>query len=452
MVFGNYNSRSGVGTMYTRDRLTGENKMTGEFQNMSEGDEYLGTIDSTVQSLKFESLEQDFPASYTSLSEIKRLVEEEFKNVQQLDFTIENGVVYILNTHDAKKSPIAAVKCAVDMVRENIINERQAIKHLDLKKLEFFLQNTISPSIDSNELNRKFVGKGTPVAPGCVVGTVAYTLDDVLELKTLGESVIYCFDSITKDDGKIFRMVDAIISLIQARDYLASFYIPSLPPTIDKLTKFMKHDVKEAAEDGESKESRQNIKRDQILTVDGSTGRVFNGSLELVNLNSNNDYQTILQWSRKYKTLKLYGDFGNPMQPAKKVEGATIFEGVGFSMSMQVNQLYLGLMLGQEERPNFIMELQSTLSREVFEIIVAAEGLPISFRLMDGRSNSTSKNPSDLKGCRSLIIYPELTRLKVESIISAAILAVYDKDNPVNAMIEFSFAGIFTKGEVVIIW
>ena len=427
MVFGNFNGRSGAGTMWTRDRISGENKTTGEFLQVAEGDEYLGTIDSTVQSLKFESIAQDFPAVYSKLFEIKGMVEKEFKNMQQLDFTIENGVVYILNTHDAKKSPAAAVKCAVDMVREAIINERQAIKHLDLKQLEFFVQSMISPSIDLNELNRKFVGKGIPLAPGCIVGTVAYTLADVLELKAIGNKVIYCFDSITEHDKKIFQMVDAIISLIPARDYLASFYIPSLPPTIDKLAKFVKQDPNEVAEDGESKENRQNIKRNEVLTVDATTGRVFKGPLELVNLYNDSDYQTVLSWSRKYKTLKLYGDFGNPMRPAEKVERVNqFFDGVGFSMEMHVNQLYLGLMLGQEENPCLFKELQSTFSRECFEIIMAAEGLPISFRLMDGRSpNST--NAHDMKGSRSLVLYPDLTKLQVESIISAAILATFDK-------------------------
>ena len=273
MVFGNMNSRSGSGAMYTRDRNTGENKMNGEFMQIAEGDEYIGTIDSSLQAAKFDMLAQEMSSSYSKLIEIKNLVEKEFRNMQQIDFTIESGNVYVLNTHDSKRSPIASVKIAVDMVSEEIINERQAIKSLNIKELDFFRQSMISPSIDLNELNRKFCGKGTVVSAGCVAGKVANTLAEVLELKTKGEKVIYCFTEITKDDTKIFDICDGIISLIPAHDYLISFYAPSLPPTIDNFTtKFSKQSL---AENGESKDDRQSIKffdYNLALTVDANTG------------------------------------------------------------------------------------------------------------------------------------------------------------------------------------
>lgn len=269
MVFGNMNSRSGSGAMYTRDRNTGENKMNGEFMQIAEGDEYIGTIDSSIQAAKFDLLAQEMSPSYSKLIEIKNLVEKEFRNMQQIDFTIESGNVYVLNTHDSKRSPIASVKIAVDMVSEEIINERQAIKSLDIKELDFFRQSMISSSIDLNELNRKFCGKGTVISAGCVAGKVAFTLAEVLELKTRGEKVIYCFTEITKDDIKIFGICDGIISLIPAHDYLISFYAPSLPPTINNFTKFSKQNL---AENGESKDDKQSIKFEQTLTVDATTG------------------------------------------------------------------------------------------------------------------------------------------------------------------------------------
>jgi pyruvate,orthophosphate dikinase len=168
--------------------------MTGEFQIIAEGEEYIGNLDSSIQAKNFELMKDSFPSSFDKLREIKNIAEEQFKNMLQIDFTIENGVVYILNIHGAKMSPVAAVKVAVDMVHEKIMNERQAIKALDLKQLEFFLHDMISPDIDLNNLNRKLIGKGASISPGCLVGKVALTFSDILELKALNEKVIYCFD------------------------------------------------------------------------------------------------------------------------------------------------------------------------------------------------------------------------------------------------------------------
>jgi pyruvate,orthophosphate dikinase len=144
--------------------------MSGEFQQIAEGEEYIGNLDLSIQTKNFELMKDSFPASFDKLREVKNIVEDQLKNMLQIDFTLENGTVYILNIHSSKMSPVASVKVAVDMVHEKIMNERQALKTLELKQLEFFLHNTISPTIDLNELNRKLIGKGASLSAGCIVG------------------------------------------------------------------------------------------------------------------------------------------------------------------------------------------------------------------------------------------------------------------------------------------
>lgn len=420
--------------------------MSGEFQQIAEGEEYIGNLDLSIQTKNFELMKDSFPASFDKLREVKNIVEDQLKNMLQIDFTLENGTVYILNIHSSKMSPVASVKVAVDMVHEKIMNERQALKTLELKQLEFFLHNTISPTIDLNELNRKLIGKGASLSAGCVVGKVALSLSDVNELKALNENVIYCFDNITKDDSKIFKMVDAIISLIQARDYLTTFYIPSLPPTINNFNKLIRHN--DSSEDGESKDSRQVIKKGQTLTADATTGRVFAGSLELVNLFENSDFQTVLSWSRKYKSLKVYGDFGNLTAPSlsfSRIEHQEFgFDGLGMSMATHVTQMYLSLTQDDSvEMHQFLIELQTLYSNECVSIMKQSPGLPISFRLMDV---SSSHKKSNLKGCQELVLNPDLTIIQVEAIMSAVI-----SSKETNRIIEMSIPGIFSKGELVVI-
>lgn len=447
MNYGNMNLRSGSGTMLTRDCFTGENKMNGEFKLLSEGDEYLGTIDSSILNAKFELLSQEFPACYEKLLEIKRILEFEFKALQKVDFTIENGCVSILNSHNAKCSPVASVRVAFEMVESEIINERQGIISLNLKELKFFNQSMLSPSIDLSELNRRKIGKGATVSKGCVVGRVALTLADILEFKSNCERAIYVMTDVTTDDATIFSLSDGIISLVKAKDYLFSFYAPSLPPAIDNFNNFVKDDLA----GGESKQicnSRQTIQRGQILTLDATNGRVFNGKLELVNLFDNNNFQTVLDWSRKYKALKLYCDVGNPCNTNIDRDGD--FEGFACSIEMQENQLYLGVNLENDKRKDeLLIKFQESIIADCSIMIKRANGLLVSFRL----NRTTNSNPHELKCC-PLILYPDLIRLQVESIITAAILVSYDNNNLATTKepnIEFSISSVFSKNEVVYI-
>ena len=120
---------------------------------------------------------------------------------------------------------------------------------------------------------------------------------------------------------------------------------------------------------------------------------------------------------------------------------------MGFSFEVQANQLYLGLT---NVDTNFIHSIQRDIEKDCFDIIVKAQGLPVAFKICDGVT--TSEISKDPIGCHSLIMTPDLTRLLVESIITAAVLACYDKEKPVPANIEFSIPGVFTKGEIVVIW
>ena len=454
MVFGNMGEDSGTGVGFTRNPSTGKKEYYGEYLLNAQGEDVVAGIRTP---LALSKLENDLPEVYKELTKIVDILENNYKDVQDYEFTIEKGKLYLLQTRTGKRTAQAAVKIAVDMVKEGIINKEQAILRVEPNQLNQLLHKRIDPTAKS-----EIIAKGLPASPGAAYGKVVFSADEAEALGQKDEKVILVRTETTPDD--IHGMVEAQ-GVLTSRGGMTS-HAAVVARGMGKSCVAGCSELNINTKKGIIQVNDITIKKGDSITIDGGTGEVFLGKVPTIDPEISKEFKTILSWANKMKRLGVYANADTPEDAQKARElGA---EGIGLCrtehMFMEQERLPIVQEMimadTKEQRAEALKKLLPMQRNDFYGILKAMSGLPVIIRLLDPplheflpkheeliievtklkMKNTNLKkieekekllekveslrelNPMlGLRGCRLGILYPEIYKMQVEAILEAAI-------------------------------
>lgn len=377
MVFGNMGQDSGTGVAFTRDPSTGKKYLYGEFLMNAQGEDVVAGIRTPKP---IASLQSEHPEIYAQFSEIAAALEQHYKNMQDIEFTIEKGRLYILQTRNGKCTVSASIKIAVDLYNEGIITKEEAIMRIDPSQLGKLLHSRID---DQGSLD--VIASGLPASPGAAYGKIVLDADVAEKMGTMGEKVILVRTETTPDD---IHGVLAAQGILTSRGGMTSHAAVvarhmGKPAVCGCEAMRIDYGDKKVIIDG------QEYPEGFEITIDGDTGRVIRGAVPMKDPDLSSEFQTILNWADEIRTLKVMANADNPRDSAKARElGA---EGIGLCrtehMFMEPARLQLvqKMILAQtvEEREEALADLLPMQEEDFYQILKVMNGLPVTIRLLD---------------------------------------------------------------------
>jgi pyruvate,orthophosphate dikinase len=436
MVFGNRGERSSTGVAFTRDPSTGEAVPYGEFLMNAQGEDVVAGI-RTPEPL--ERMRERLPEAYDGLLDTMRRLEEHYRDMQDVEFTVEEERLYMLQTRTGKRTAAAALKCAVDMVAEGLIAQEQAIVRIDPAQLDQLLHPMIDPKAAV-----EVVATGLNASPGAASGKVVFDANAAEALGSAGESVILVRWETTPDD---------IHGVLQARGVLTAHGgMTSHAAVVARgMGKPCVAGCEALSIDPSGKSGSvggYELREGDVITIDGGSGRVILGEVPLVPPQINEDFQTILAWADELRRLHVRANADTPEDAAKSRElGA---EGIGLCrtehMFMAEDRLPVMremIMADSVEGRRAALERILAMQQSDFEAIFEAmAGLPVTIRLLDPPLHEflppleeatdeqmrarirvlREANPMlGTRGCRVGLLYPEIYEMQVRAIVRAAL-------------------------------
>jgi pyruvate, orthophosphate dikinase len=441
MVFGNKGETSGTGVCFTRDPSTGEAGIWGEFLVNAQGEDVVAGI-RTPEPLA--RMQERLPEAWEQLTDTLRRLEEHYREMQDVEFTVEEGSLYILQTRSGKRTAVAALRIAVEMVDEGLISREEAIARIEAAQLDQLLHPMIDPKASYEP-----AAKGLNASPGAAKGKIALEADTAEQRGQAGEDVILVRRETTPDD---------IHGLIQARGVLTAH--GGMTSHAAVVARGMGKPCVAGCEglsiDLEARTATiggRTLSEGDTITIDGTTGHVILEDVELVPPQINEDFETILEWADDARRLKVRANADTPEDAAKAREFGA--EGIGlcrtehmFMAEERLPHVRAMIMARDEEERRAALARLLPFQQEDFEgIFEAMAGLPVTIRLLDPPLHEflppleeaespemaqrirslTEANPMlGTRGCRLGLLYPEIYAMQVQAIIRAA-LAVEER-------------------------
>jgi len=288
MVFGNLGLSSGTGVCFTRDPSTGEKKLYGEYLMNAQGEDIVAG-ERTPKPI--DELEKELPEVYSQLVEVASKLEKHFKDMQDVEFTIQEGKLFILQTRSGKRSLKAAIKIAVDMVKEGLITEREAVERVDVKELGQLLKPRVDP-----KANIKPIARGLNASPGAAIGKVVFTIKDAVIYSAKGESVILVRPETKPED---MRGIAAAAGVLTSRGGMTS-HAAVVARGLGKPAVVGAEGIEIDLENEVFKAGSITVKKLDVITIDGTTGSIYLGAAPLVKPEITPELKEFLSWARKY--------------------------------------------------------------------------------------------------------------------------------------------------------
>ena len=465
MVFGNAGYDSGTGVGFTRDPATGENKLYGEYLLNAQGEDVVAGIRTPKP---IEELKNDIPSAYEELLRIKDILEKHYRDIQDFEFTIEKGKLFMLQTRTGQRTPIAAVKIAVDMFEEGVISKEEAVMRVNPYQVELLLHPMIDP-----KANVKVIAKGLPASPGAAYGKVVFDTDEAALRGNNGDEILLVRPETTPED--IHGMV-AAKGILTARGGMTS-HAAVVARGMGKPCIVGCEEIK-IDMNGEFFVSPDGTKisKDEYITIDGGTGRVILGKAPLIEPEISGNLEKLLKFADEIRKLGVRANANTP-EDAKKAKkfGA---EGIGL---LRIERMFLDperlpivqdmiMAKTKEEREIHLKKIVPMIQKDFEEMIEVMDNLPVTIRLLDpplheflpqrerieDEIKSLKENNGDIeeikkrekilkrikelyehnpmigwRGCRVGIVYPEIYEAMIEAIIMAGINLKRKGFNPV---------------------
>jgi pyruvate,orthophosphate dikinase len=435
MVFGNKGDTSGTGVAFTRDPSTGESGLYGEFLANAQGEDVVAGI-RTPQPLA--KMQEQLPHAFELLLETMRRLEEHYRDMQDIEFTVEDNELYLLQTRSAKRTAAASVKAAVDMVEEELITREEAVARIDPQQLDQLLHPMLDPTAEW-----EVAAKGLNASPGAASGRIVLDADTAEQRGKAGEKVILVRWETTPDDIRGLIHAAGVLTAHGGMTSHAAVVARGMgKPCVagcDALS--IDLDAREITLQG------QTLSEGDVLTIDGGTGAVIVGEVPLVPPQVNDDLETILGWGDEHRRLKVRANADTPDDAAKAREFGA--QGIGLCrtehMFMAEDRLpVVREMILAENEPGRRAALDRLLPMQQgdFEAIFEAmTGLPVTIRLLDPPLHEflppveqatdermrrrikqlQEANPMlGTRGCRLGLQWPEIYEMQVRAIIRAA--------------------------------
>jgi pyruvate, orthophosphate dikinase len=448
MVFGNMGDDSGTGVAFTRNPSTGENKFYGEFLVNAQGEDVVAGIRTP---LPVDQMPKWNKQVYQQLLEIKKLLENHYRDVQDIEFTIERKKLYMLQTRTGKRTGFAAVRIACDLAKEKLIDEVTAVKRIPAGDLTQLLLPSFDPA---KKKSAEVLTVGLPASPGAAVGTLAFTAQEAVDRTTAGERVLLVRKETNPEDIEGMHLAAGILTstggmtshaAVVARGWGRCCVAGAGAIHIDEKARKITVGGK-------------TFTHKDVLSIDGSTGEVMVGEVARVEPKLSGDFATVMKWADKYRTLKIRTNADTPADAQR----ARDFGAEGIGLCRTEHMFFEGEriqamreMILAETKEDRVAALAKLLpyQREDFEgIFKAMKGLPVTIRLLDpplheflpqdeksqremaqrlGVSAAKVKarvsqlhemNPMlGHRGCRLAVTYPEILEMQVTAIVEAAI-------------------------------
>ena len=448
MVFGNLNDNSGTGVAFTRDPATGEKKLMGEFLNNAQGEDVVAGVRTPMP---IKQMEEKFPEAYTDFVKVCGILEDHYRDMQDMEFTVENGKLYMLQCRNGKRTAQAALKIACDLVDEGMITEQEAVAMIDPRNLDTLLH----PQFDTAALKAAApLGKGLGASPGAACGKVVFTADDAVEWAEKGEKVILVRLETSPEDITGMKAAEGILTVRGGMTSHAAVVARGMGECCVSGC----GDIKMDEANKKFELGGKTFTEGDFISIDGTTGNIYEGIIATVDASISGYFGRIMGWADKYRKLKVRTNADTP-QDAKKARelGA---EGIGLCRTEHMffeadriaafrEMICAETAEAREAALDKILPYQQGDFEKIFE---ALEGYPVTIRFLDpplhefvpqtdeelellakaqGKSLDYIKalvaglhevNPMmGHRGCRLAVTYPEIAVMQTKAVIRAAI-------------------------------
>ena len=446
MVFGNMGDDSGTGVGFTRNPANGNKEHYGEYLVNAQGEDVVAGIRTPKQ---IDEMSKDLPGAYTELLKVYGILEKHYKDMQDFEFTVEKGRLYMLQTRTGKRTAMAAVKIAVDMEKEGFINKEQAILRLDPNQIDQLLHKMIDPKA-KEKVTR--IAKGLPASPGAAVGTVVFTAEKAVELAKKGPVVLVRTETSPED----IEGMNIAQGILTARGGMTS-HAAVVARGMGKCCVAGSNDIFVDEKAKVLEASGKKYREGDWLTLDGSVGEVFEGQLSLINPEVSGDFAILMKWADSERKLGVWTNADTPKDAKLAREFGA--EGIGLCrtehMFFDKNRIKTmrEMILAEDEqgRRKALAKLLPYQRADFEGIFEAMEGLPVTIRLLDpplheflpkGKkeieeiARDTGVSVTDIenkiesldeinpmlgfRGCRLGLVFPEISEMQVQAIFEAA--------------------------------
>ena len=448
MVFGNMGNDSGTGVAFTRNPATGENNLYGEFLMNAQGEDVVAGI-RTPQTI--DELKTVMPDVYKQFSEIANKLEKHYHDMQDMEFTIEKGKLYMLQTRNGKRTAAAALKIACDLVDEGMISKEDAVKMVDPKQLDALLH----PQFDATALkSAKPIGCALPASPGAACGQVVFTADDAVKFHNEGKKVILVRLETSPEDIEGMHVSEGILTVRGGMTSHAAVVARGMGTCcVSGCGDITMHDDEKYFTLG-----GQKICEGDYISLDGSTGNIYGQKIETVAASISGYFKTLMSWADEFRTLKVRTNADTPKDAKQAIEFGA--EGVGlcrtehmFFEASRIKAMREMIVSNNEEQRRTALNKLLPMQRKDFEeIYEAMQGLPVTIRYLDpplheflpqdeedikALADEMNISFEDLKavisslhefnpmmghrGCRLAVSYPEIAEMQTRAVIEAAI-------------------------------
>ncbi|MDO9518447.1 MAG: pyruvate, phosphate dikinase, partial [Methanosarcinaceae archaeon] len=453
MVYGNMGDTSGTGVAFTRDPATGEKRFFGEYLINAQGEDVVA---GTRTPQPIETLKDKMPENYEKLVQIYQKLEHHFKDMQDIEFTIEDGKLFMLQTRNGKRTAAAAVKIAVDMVNEKLIDKNTALLRIEPEQIDQLLHPMIDPDAEL-----EVIASGLPASPGAAVGKVVFTAEHAEEMAKDGEKTILVRTETSPEDIGGMNASEGILTVRGGMTSHAAVVARGMgKPCVAGCG-----DITINMKKGTISVHGYTINEGDYLTLDGTTGNVILGKVELITAGFSKDLETILEWADEVRTLGVRTNADTPNDASLARDFGA--EGIGLC---RTEHMFFGedripavreMIMAEDEisRKAALLKLLPMQKSDFLGIFRAMEGYPVTIRLLDPPLHEFLPNHDELtaklselestggdqkkiekvkkviarvealheinpmlghRGCRLGITYPEIYDMQVEAIIEAA--------------------------------
>ncbi len=448
MVFGNLNENSGTGVAFTRDPATGEKKLMGEFLTNAQGEDVVAGIRTPMP---IAQMEEKFPEAYEQFVKVCALLEEHYRDMQDMEFTVENGKLYMLQCRNGKRTAQAALKIACDLVDEGMIDEKKAVAMIDPRNLDTLLH----PQFDQAALKAATpLGKGLGASPGAACGKVVFTADDAVAWKARKEKVVLVRLETSPEDITGMKAAEGILTVRGGMTSHAAVVARGMGECCVSGC----GDIKIDEEAKMFTLGGQTFREGDFISIDGTTGNIYGGIIPTVDASISGYFGRIMAWADKYRTMKVRTNADTPADARKARElGA---EGIGLCrtehMFFEADRIaaFREMICAEtvEERETALAKILPYQQNDFEKIYEALEGMPVTIRFLDpplhefvphtdeemallaqaqGRSLEYIRNlvtslhevnpMMGHRGLRLAVTYPEIAVMQTRAVIRAAI-------------------------------
>ena len=448
MAFGNMGDDCGTGVAYTRDPATGEKGLFGEFLTNAQGEDVVAGVRTPMH---ISEMEDKFPEAFKEFTEVCKTLEDHYRDMQDMEFTVEHGKLYMLQTRSGKRTAQAALKIACDLVDEGMRTEEEAVEMIDPRNLDTLLH----PQFDQKALKEATpIGKGLGASPGAACGKVVFTAEDAEKWNEKGEKVVLVRLETSPEDITGMKASQGILTVRGGMTSHAAVVARGMGTCCVSGCGdiIMNEEKKEFSLGGKT------YHEGDYISIDGSTGNIYDGEIKTVDATIAGEFGRVMEWADKIRTMKVRTNADTPADAKKARElGA---EGIGLCrtehMFFEEDRIaaFREMICADtvEEREKALEKILPYQQKDFEELYEALEGYPVTIRFLDpplhefvpteeadikkladaqGKSVEEIKNIINSlhefnpmmghRGCRLAVTYPEIAKMQTKAVIRAAI-------------------------------